>query len=181
MAIGDVVGRADLIGVPLRRAPVEGLALGDHVAHGPHGLFDRRVRVRSVTEHEVDEVEAEALERAVDRLGEVLAIEGEAHVGDVEESPVELRGDDVLVPLPAQLPERVTHDALGLTGGVRLGVVEEVDARVLGGAETLGRLVGRFDLIGVGERDPTAEGEQAHLETGSAETSILHVSHGFSL
>ena len=104
-----------------------------------------------------------------------------AHVGHVEQSPVELRRDDVLVALPTQFAKGLAHDALGFAGGVGLGVVEEVDARLLGGAETLGRLLGGLDLVGVGEGHPTAEGQKAHLESGTAEASILHVSHGFSL
>ena len=73
------------------------------------------------------------------------------------QSPEELGGDHVLVSLPAQLAEGFAHDALGLAAGVRLGVVEEVDARLFGGVQTLGGLLARLDLVGVGEGDPTAK------------------------
>ena len=46
----------------------ERLPARDDVGHRPHRLLDRRVRVGAVAEEQVDEVEAEPLERAVDRL-----------------------------------------------------------------------------------------------------------------
>ncbi len=68
VAFGDLPRGADLVGRPFRRAPVERLAARDDVAHRPHRLLDRRVRVGAVAEQQVDEVEAQALERTVDRL-----------------------------------------------------------------------------------------------------------------
>jgi hypothetical protein len=51
---------------------------------------------------EVDEVEAEAFERAVDGLHQVLAVEGVAHVDVRVEAPEELGGDHVAVTGPAE-------------------------------------------------------------------------------
>ena len=52
-----------LCSTPLTGTPVESLALRDHVAHRPHGLLDGSVRVGAMAVHQVEEVEAEALER----------------------------------------------------------------------------------------------------------------------
>ena len=172
--VGDVPRGANLVGAPLRGAPVESLALADHVAHGPHGLFDRRVGVGAVAKDEVDKVETEALERAVDGLAQVLAVQGVLHVRDVVQTPEELGGHDVLVTLPAELAEGFAHDALRLTGGVALGVVEEVDTGVFGGAEALSRFSGLGDLVLVGKGHPGPEGEHADLQAGPTEATIFH-------
>ena len=116
--------------------------------HRPHRLLDRRRRVGAVAVEEVDEVEPDALERPVDRLHEVLAVERVAHVHALVDPPEQLGRDHVAVSLPAELGDRLAHDPLGLAAGVRLGVVEEVDAGVAGGrrqshGEARVELVGR--------------------------------------
>ena len=62
------------------RCPSRGPCPGDDVGHGPHRLLDGCLRVGPVAEDQVDEVEAEPLQRAVDGLEEVLPVEGVAHV-----------------------------------------------------------------------------------------------------
>ena len=57
-----------------------GPARSDDVGHCPDGLLDRRVRVGTVAIDEVEVVEAEPFERAVDRLHEVLAVQREVGV-----------------------------------------------------------------------------------------------------
>ena len=173
--VGDVPRGANLIGTPLRSTPVESLPLADHVAHGPDGLFDWRVGVGAVTEDQVDEVETEALKRAVDGLAQVLAVQRVLHVGNVVEAPEELGRNDVLVTLPAQLTERFAHNALGRTGGVALGIVKEVDSGILSGAEALGCFSGLSNLILIGEGHPRAEGQHADLESGLTEATIFHI------
>ena len=74
--VGDGPSRADFIGRPFTGAPIERLALGDHVAHGMHGFFNRCQRVRTVTVNEIDKVQVHALERAVNGLHQIFAIEG---------------------------------------------------------------------------------------------------------
>jgi hypothetical protein len=87
-----------------------------------------------VTEDQVDEVKSESLERGVDGLAQVLAIERVLHVDLVVDAPEQLGRDQVLVALPAEVAEGLTHDAFGFASRVRLRVVKEVDAGVLGGA-----------------------------------------------
>ena len=48
-----------------------------------------------MTEDQVDEVEPEPLERAVDGLHQVLAIERVLHVDLRMQAPIELGGDDI--------------------------------------------------------------------------------------
>ena len=67
--------------------------------------------------------------------------------------------------LPAEFANRRSHHALGLTRAVALGVVVEVDARVVRGRQALGRLLGGFELVSVGEGHPTAKGQDAHFES----------------
>ena len=38
MPFGDMPRRRNLLGAPFACAPIQGLALGDHVTHGPHRL-----------------------------------------------------------------------------------------------------------------------------------------------
>jgi hypothetical protein len=73
-----------------------------------------RVGVRAVAVDEVEVVEPEPLERRVDRLEQVLAVEGVAGVRPVVQPPEELRRHHVAVPRPAELADRLAHDALGL-------------------------------------------------------------------
>jgi hypothetical protein len=57
----------------------------------------------AVTEEQVHEVETQALQGAVDRLGQVLAVQGVVHVDRVIEAPEDLGRHDVVVALPAEL------------------------------------------------------------------------------
>ena len=64
---------ADLVGRPLADADVERLALADDVGEGLHRLLERRLVVVAVGLVEVDVVGLQPLQRAVDRLHDVLA------------------------------------------------------------------------------------------------------------
>ena len=178
MPFGDLPRRHDLGRAPFRRSPVQRLAGGDHVVHREHGLLDRRVRIGAVAEHEVDVIEAEARERRVDRLHQVLPVQRVLLVRPVVESPVELGRDDVRRTPPAQLPERVAHDRLRLSLRVDLGVVEEIHAGVVRGRHAFAGEVG-VHLVAVG--DPGSERKFAHLEPGGAEPAVLHRWHRQSL
>ena len=94
VALGDLPRRHDLGRAPFGGAPVERLAALDHVVHRPHRLLDRRVGIGPVAIDEVDVVELQALERAVDRVHQVLAVERALLVGPVGDAPEELGRDD---------------------------------------------------------------------------------------
>lgn len=53
---------------------------------------------------------------------------------------------------------------LGSTRGAGLGALEEVHAHLAGRGQARGRLVKRLELVGVGKRDPIAQGQGANVE-----------------
>ena len=150
-----------------------GLAGGDDLAHRENDLFHRRLRVGPVRVEDVDEVRLEPLERTVDRLHEVLPVERVVHVRDVAmDAPERLRGEHVRPARPTELLKDATHDRLGFTTGVHLGVVEEIAARLAGSVDAVACETG-VELVTEG--DPAAEGQDAHAQTGRTEASVLHV------
>ena len=174
--VGNVPGGANVVGRPLAGAPIERLALGNHVAHRTHGLLNGRVGVGAVAVDEVDEVEPHARERAVDRVHQVLAVQRvdavrAARLVAARQAPEELGRDDVVQPRPLQRLERFAHHHLALAARIGLGVVEEVDAGVHRGGQHLGG--GRRADLGV-VRDPRAERESTHLQAAAAESSVFH-------
>ena len=72
-SLAQRVARADLVGGPLADADVERLALADDVGERLHRLLERRLGVVAVRLVEVDVVGLQPLQRAVDRLHDVLA------------------------------------------------------------------------------------------------------------
>src|SRR5205807_8503428 len=83
---------------------------------------------------------------------------------------MDLGGDDDAVAAAAR--QRPAHDLLGLTAGVRVGGVDEVDAGVEGPVDDPGRLL----MVGVppGAEHHGAETQGAHLDAGAAEGADLH-------
>ena len=171
--LGDTHRLANLFGGPLAGAPVVGLAGGDDLAHRENDLFHRRLRIGPVRVEDVDKICLEPLERTVDRLHEVLAIEGVVHVRNVSmDAPERLRGEHVRPARPTEFPKDAAHDRLGLAPGIHLGVVEEIAARLAGGVDAV---TGETGVELVAEGDPAAEGQHAHTQAGRTETSVLHV------
>ena len=86
---------------------------------------------------------------------------------------VELRGQDhVLAPLLTDRAKEIAHDFFRLTGGINVGSINEIDARVEG---TLNYAVALF-VVGV---PPSAEhhGAQAQgtdLDSGATESAVFH-------
>ena len=89
---------------------------------------------------EVDVVEAEALERGIDRGKHVLARQA-APVLARHRPPVNLRGDRVLLAHAEQLAEQTSRDDLALPAVVDVGRVEEGDPALDGSAH---------DRLGIG-------------------------------
>ena len=168
VTLGGLDRVADLARRPLAGPPVQRLAARHDVAHRPHGLLDGRVRVRSVAVEDVDEVETETLQRPVDRLHQVLAVERVLHVHAVVDAPEQLGRHDVRPARPLETSERLAHDLLAATTGIGLGVVEEVASGVTG---DLHALDGRVDGDLVVERHPRSERQHRHLDPGTAESA----------
>ena len=93
------------------------------------------------------------------------------------QAPEELGRHQVVQPRPLQLAQRLAHQRLAAAAGVDLGVVEEVDAGVVGGGHHLARRRS-VDLVVVGHPGP--EGENADTQAGTAETTVLHGGEGYS-
>jgi hypothetical protein len=124
---GERVAGSDLLGGPLRDADVERLAGADEVGERLHRLLERRLVVEAVRLVEVDVVGLQPLQRAVDRLHDVLARQA-AVVGPGAGRPVDL-GEDLQRLAPLAL-ERLAEHRLGLGVGVDVGGVEGGDADV---------------------------------------------------
>ena len=94
---------------------------------------------------QVHKIQLQPLERAVDGLHQVFAVERVLLVDRValaRQAPEELGRDDVVQPVPAQRLEGLAHDHFALALGIDLGVVEEVHAGVKGRGQHLGGGVG---------------------------------------
>ena len=109
----------------------------DEVAHGPDGFFNRRVRIGPVTEEKIEIVDLQAMERVVARGHDVLA--AQSFLVGQPAAPENLARDEIRFMRPAHLLEDVAHDDLGAARRIGLGVVEEIDAAVVGGLHQVGR------------------------------------------
>lgn len=166
----------DLVCVPLRRSPVQGLACVNQVVEGAHRLLHGRVPIRAMGVNQVDVLQLESLEGLVHALNDVLPRQAAAVNLPVAKSitPVKLSsgqqpnrvqnkgrdgytylgGDDDVVPLPAKLLDGLAHNLLGFALSVPFGAVEKVDAAVVRGLHT-GICALTVDVPAVGE--PAAE------------------------
>ena len=165
----------DLRDAPLARAPVEHLALGDEVVHRAGRLEDRRRGIGAVAVVEVEVVDLQAAERVVAGLDDMFA--GETGLVGLVVLPAEedLARNEVAAAAPAGFLQDRAHHEFGLAVGVGLGVVEKINAGVVGGVEELFR-DGVADLLAEG--DPRAEGERADLQAGFAERTMGHAHAG---
>ena len=163
----------ELVRVPFGGPPVQGLAGFQHHVHGPDRFLDGRFGVRAMAVDEVDVLQAEALQRAVDSLPELLAVQGGSFVDPVMHAEEDLGGHDVARPAPPQLAKRGSHDLFRASRLVGFGVVEEVHPLVPGGLHACG---GRIDVHLPPVGHPRAERESAHLQTRASQSPILHFS-----
>ncbi len=183
--LGHLVGGANLVGAPLAGAPVKRLALLDDVVQRPDGFFDGGVRIGAMTKDQVDEIQPHALEAAIDRLQQILAVQGVAAVdarflGRARvEPPEKLARHHIVEPVPLELRQRLTHQSLAFAIGIDLGIVEKIDSRIARGGHHLAH-ARSIDLIV--KRHPGAERKQADLQATAAKTAIKHgVVHGVLL
>ena len=162
------VALLQLLRRPLRDADVERLALTDDVGERLERLLQRGLVVEAVRLVEVDVVGAEARQRAVDRLEDVLAAQSGVVRALGTCGEVDLREDlESFAALPF---ERLAEHDLRRRVGIRVCRVERGDAGV---ERRVHRLDGGvvFDLRSV--RDPVAIGDLRDLETAVAEIAIV--------
>jgi hypothetical protein len=144
------------------------LSLAHEVIERAQCLLERRLDVEAVRLQQVHVVGAEPLERALERLGDVLAREP-AVVGVRPGGPVHL-GED-LDRVAAHAAQRKAEEPLGLALVVDVGGVERRHPGVEGRAHAGSRDV-LADLPAVG--DPVAVGDRRHHHSGAAEVAVLH-------
>ncbi len=157
----------------VRAADVARLAGAHHVVEGAQGLVHRRLGVGVVDLVEVDVVGAEAAQRALDGVEDVLA-GGAAVPGPGAHGAGALGGDHEVV---APAPEPPPQDLLGAAHGVE-GAAQRIDVgRVEEGDPAGGRAVEDGDRGGLVALEPErhrAETEAGDLEAGAAEADMAH-------
>lgn len=100
------------------------------VGEGPDDLLHRCQRVGPMSHDNVDIIQAEAAERRVHALEDVLL--REARVVGSGPAPEELSRDHYVAALEAEVVKGLAEDLLALTRRVDLGCVEVIDAVVEG-------------------------------------------------
>ena len=142
------------------------------VAQGAERLVDVAGGIGTVDLVEVDPVGLQPPQAGLHLLHDPAA-GVPAPVGTVAHREMDLGGDDDAVAAAAR--QRPAHDLLGLTAGVRVGGVDEVDAGVEGPVDDPGRLL----MVGVAPaaEHHGAEAQGAHLDAGAAEGTHLHGGH----
>ena len=138
----DGVGPTDRLHARLGEAEVLDLAFLNQLLHRPRHVLDGHVRVDAMLIEQVDGLDLEPLERALDDLLDVLRPAVQARlprplVVSAEVEP-ELGGDDHL---PAEGGEGLAHQLLVRERAVDLGGVEERDAAFDGRPEQRSHLL----------------------------------------
>src|SRR5215213_8313246 len=78
----------DLCRRPFRGAPVNGFSPFDDVVHRPDGLFDGCGPIWTMTVDQVNILELQSFEGAIDAFDEPLAVEGILFIHIIMQSPV---------------------------------------------------------------------------------------------
>ncbi len=125
----NFVGASDGGGGGFRKAEVFNLASFDELGHGADGVFDRGVGIDAVLVVEIDVIEAEALERSIAGLADVLGLARDAPEGGVFSFAEigELGGEKDFV---AAGLDGVADQLFVVAHAVDVGGVEEGDAEV---------------------------------------------------
>jgi hypothetical protein len=168
----DVVGAPDRLGAGLGQAEVPHLPRPDQVLDRSSDVLDRHLGVDAVLIQQVDGVDAEALERTVHGLADVLGAAGEAHLPTflVEAEP-ELGGDDHLV---AEGGEGLTHELLVHERAIHLGGVEEGDPPLHRRPDHRDALLPVRGRAKAGADTHAAEPDRRDLQVTVAKHSRLH-------
>ena len=159
--IGRPLRLGDQLGRPRRRADGADLALSHKVAHGVHELGHVDVRVGSVHLVQVDPIGAESPEAALDGLHDPPPRRAPLVDAGAHRIP-ELRRQHDVVASPRKCP---AGDLFGLTVGIHVGRVDEVDAGVQ-------RLMDRALALGMVGVAPRAEHHGAEREAADLQAGV---------
>src|SRR5438874_2317404 len=88
---------------PFRGAPVEYLSLMNQIVHSTNSFFDWRVRVRAMTEEEIEIIQLQSFKGLAACLEDVFARQALV-IGSVA-SPEDLTRDNYALPSPPELLE----------------------------------------------------------------------------
>ena len=157
----DGVRAADGLGGGFGQSEVAYFAGADELGHRADGLFDRRRGVDAVLVVEVDVIDAEALERGIARLADVVGTAVDAYPRSVVTPLVaELRREDDLV---ATTANSASEKLLIRERAVHVGGVEKVHAEVERAMDRRNRL--RVVVAAVELRHAhAAEADRGYLE-----------------
>ncbi len=152
-----------------RGADVADLALVHEVGQRAEGLLDVGGRAGAVHLVQVDVVGAETAQRVLDRAEDpATGPAADVRVVGVHRHE-ELGREDHLVASPLQ---RLADDLLRDAGGVHVGGVDEVDARVQSAVDDPDRVFAV--VVAPGAEHHRAEAQGADLHAGSSERSVVH-------
>ena len=125
-----------------------------------------------MAEIQVQVFHAQAFQCLVAGLDHVLARQPAlGRLGVLHRTEVDLAGHAIAVAREAQVGQHVAHHPLGFAMVVDLGVVEEIDAVVVGQRQQFARL-GTPHLLAEG--DPGAERQRGQLQAGMTKATVLH-------
>ena len=159
----------DVGSAPFRGAPVEYLSLMNQIVHSTNSFFDWRVRVRAMTEEEIQIIQLQSFEGLAAGLGNVFA--RQALVVWSVASPEDLARNNYALPSPPELLENVPHYNFRFPVSVGLRAVEEIDTHIVCNRHALD--CDFFaDLSTVGH--PRTERQFAKFEPCRTKSSIVH-------
>src|ERR1700730_3655659 len=175
----DCVCATDRLHACFRKAEVLDLTLLDQVLHRAGDVFDRHVRVNPVLIEQVDDIDFEPLERALDSLLDVLRPTVQArstlHPTGIEvriEVKPELGGDHYLI---AEGSEGFAHELFVYERAVNLGGVKESDAAFHRCAENRGHLLLIFWRAVRKAHAHAAEPDGRDFQVAVSKFALLHL------
>src|SRR5436309_3577471 len=101
----------------------------NQIVHSTNSFLDWRVRVRAMTEEEIEIIQLQSFEGLAAGLEDVFARQALV-IGSVA-SPEDLARDNYALPSPPELLENVSHYNFGLPVSVGLRAVEEIDTHIV--------------------------------------------------
>ena len=177
------MGATDGLHACFRKAEVLDLALLNQLLHRSRHVFDRHVRVNPVLIEQIDGIDLEPLERALDGLLDVLRPAVQArrtlHTARIEiriEVEPEFGGDHHLL---AERSEGFAHEFFVGERAVDFGGVEERDAAFDGGAKKSGHLLLVFGRAVGKAHSHAAEPDGRDFQIAFSKFALLHLLNSF--